>query len=494
MFCFVFISLIYFVIAGYKSSINNQQSPCVFGFHFTTIPNHLKLTHCFTFPGNSSKVEGIVLSLEVYVHKSFIISKQTNRCGECMELTSTGGTKHRVMIAGYHEEEDEKMIYGSSTICESLSITNTEITVIPIAFQFISCPIDKNPSIIIVSVNELTVDIQPINTVLPHYLLLLENKEYPVNTLTGIYTIPFFNESSIKLVSLQRITVTFSKVQPILNTQYIAFSQFPRYNLTKTCQFIPESIVFEEGKEIIHYDPSFYWQLYRVTPSQRLKPIQIQNDEFSFSFSTEDIEIVLGYPTYFQLNRYFNVLEFQFTSDCKIIFQTADMFTLADINKFETDKEVQCSNVMSLYRTKEYKNEVGNTVLYGNLLKINVDTSCSSYVNFVSIKLKGIIGASISVHKLEFKRIEGFNDIIECNTTSAFCVNECSEDSYSIISLQNSSDSDNIFSNFCEPYCGKCGPGLRCISGKCGYLTTNTRSSGYQIMVTLLIMIFCVIL
>ena len=40
------------------------------------------------------------------------------------------------------------------------------------------------------------------------------------------------------------------------------------------------------------------------------------------------------------------------------------------------------------------------------LLKISIDSSCSSYINFFSIKLKGIIGGTVSIHKLTFNVVE----------------------------------------------------------------------------------------
>ncbi|ELP84223.1 hypothetical protein EIN_064480 [Entamoeba invadens IP1] len=460
--CIFFALLLPLTLTLYTSEKTSPQSPCVYGYHFSSkMPNNVH--PCYDFNNNSTLVEGLILELQVYFPKSFVTGGLFSRCGECLELSSTGGESYRVMIAGYHTESDPKIIYGTDAMFEQLSAISDEVGIIPVSFQFTECPFGVKPSLVIKQVIGNNIVVQPVNTVVQHNKMAIGSDEYLQDILTGTYTIPVTQETDVKLVSLQRITIVFPKVHPKL-ASFQALTQFPRYTTNTQCQFIPENLLFENNTELEHLDELFVWQLYRVTPSLRLVPITFDNGEFTFSFSTENIQVVLGYPSYFQLSRYFSLLEFRFISDCAVTFEEAELFTLADLKKFDTDKKVKCSNVLSSFRSKEYKNSVGNVVLYGNLLKINVDSTCSEYVNFVSIKLLGVIGGTVTVNRIGFQQKESLNNVMGCNASSAMCHNECS-----------SSNEE------CQVFCGKCPAGKQCVEGSCVIPKTNTRSGALTV-------------
>ena len=390
----IFFFLILSTTATYNSTNYKITSPCIYGYHFQVKNESEQFYECYTFDQNELLVEGKLLNLGVYISEKYINTYQTSRCGECLEISSTGGTTYKVMISGYHKNKDENLIYGSESTFNGLSIIHDGITLIPISLRIVPCPFNVLPTIVVTETNSTHVQLQPINVLLPHYLIQYNKKEYHVDKYTGKYTLPYFEKATIKLISLQRIGLKFENVISTKNKHIEAVAQFPSFEVVGTCHYIPQIVVFDQNStaSMKHLDNSFRWQLYRVTPSKQLKPIEIKNNQLEFSFSTEEIEIVLGFPTYFQMNRYYNLLEFQFVSDCSVSFDTVEMFTLAKVEKFETDKIVQCSDVSSFYRSMEYKNELGNVQSYGNLLKISIDSSCSSYINFFSIKLKGIIG------------------------------------------------------------------------------------------------------
>ncbi|KAL7721039.1 Transmembrane protein [Entamoeba marina] len=367
-----------------------------------------------------------------------------------MELTSVSGKIYRVLIAGYHHDDD-KMFYGSKEIFDELSPYSDGLTFIPISLRMSACPIEKSPSIVVLNTNSTHVEIQPFNTRVPHSVIIVESEAIKTINVIGSYFIPIFTNATIKLSSLSRVTVSFTNVIPLVGSIFVANTQFPAYyNTSSNCVFVPENILYEKGKSLEHIDENFQWKLYRVTPSTRLKMIDVVDDDFSFSFSTGEIELVMGYPVYLRFVKYFNVLEFQFTSDCYVQFESSDMFTLYDTSKYESNKTVKCSSILSFYKTKEYKNDLGNTVLYGYLLKLKIDSSCSSYVNYISFKLKGIIGATITVNKLAFSKKNSL-DVTSCDPESVICKGECSSPS----------------SDQCTPFCGKCCPGYSCLEGTC---------------------------
>lgn len=463
------------VVATYESGMPNHSFPCIYGYKFSVLPESEKVTECYTFDDASKYVEGTILSLEVYFPSEFVNNAYYSRCGECLVLVSTSGERYQAMIAGFHHGKDQKMIYGNSDMLNTLASVGAGIESVPLSFQFIGCPFTNPPKVYVNKTGD-TVFIQPFNEAIPHTELVTvgssnEYNTYQVDRNTGMYTVPsgvYEAVRTLKLVSIYRISVTFNLQQK--DSFYTALTQFPKYKDTiTTCQFIPENLLFEEGVSLHHYDPDFQWNLYRVTPSNRLKKVVTVNGEMSISFSTESITFVVGYPVYLQLNRFFSVFEFQYTSDCETSFNTADMFTLANTNRYHNETDVKCTNVVSLFKSREYKNEIGNTVLYGNLLKFNLDASCSSNVNFLRITLNGIIGGTITVHKMAFLNIEG-TSVVSCNANATMCPGECSSPSEGV-------------NPECVPFCGKCPAGQTCIDNHCGYITTNTRSSGASLFV-----------
>ncbi|KAL7713438.1 Transmembrane protein [Entamoeba marina] len=357
-----------------------------------------------------------------------------------MQLTSLSGEVFRVMIGGYHTNDDN-LIYGSQTIFDDLSPFTDGLDLLPVSIQMSSCSFYGDPSMIVLNSNETGIELQPFNTKIAHYVLIADDIEYPINIQTASYLIPTFTITTLKLVSLHRVAISFSNVTSNIGDITYANTQFPTVTPSNTCSFVPESVLYESGTTLEHIDEYFQWQLYRVTPSTRLKQIEVVDDVFSFSFSTEEIELVMGYPVYLQFTRYFDVLEFHFTSDCSVDFVSADMFTLSDTTKYESGKTVKCSNVESSFTTKEYRNDLGNVVLYGNLLKLNIDLSCSAYVNYVSFSLQGIIGATITVDKLFFNTVDTYSNITKCYPESVYCNSYCTP---------NTNES-------CTAFCGKCG-------------------------------------
>ena len=87
-----------FVQSTYNSTITKIKSPCIYGYHFKVLDNQTSVTECYTFDQNELVVEGKSLNLGIYISKKYITTHKTSRCGECLEMTSTGGIMYKVMI------------------------------------------------------------------------------------------------------------------------------------------------------------------------------------------------------------------------------------------------------------------------------------------------------------------------------------------------------------------------------------------------------------
>ena len=228
-----------FVQSTYNSTITKIKSPCIYGYHFKVLDNQTSVTECYTFDQNELVVEGKSLNLGIYISKKYITTHKTSRCGECLEMTSTGGIMYKVMINGYHNNPDEHLIYGSRSIFDQLSTISDGISMIPIAIRIVSCPFSILPSIVTTDSNTTHVQLQPINTHLPHHIIQYDNKEYKIDKQTGKYTLPYFEKATMKLLSLQRIGLSFTNVQSKKNSVTQAIAKFPSIEIEGSCQFIP---------------------------------------------------------------------------------------------------------------------------------------------------------------------------------------------------------------------------------------------------------------
>ncbi|KAL7718529.1 Uncharacterized protein QTN25_004162 [Entamoeba marina] len=429
-------------------------------------------------------VYGHLTNAECYIHENYFYHQagadDVSRCGQCLELTGPtqqpltcmlAGTFYNIPTSNLTEYDQERILFVSdenydyiATVAHGAINHATQLSV-----RVVSCPFPTNPSLFVISSNETSAVVQPINFNVLHKLLIHDGVLYPINN-DGTYTVPVVSNSSFVMVSVNNSKLKFLNVDTsIAGSYYLAENQFPSDITDEVCEFYPEKEVF--GDTVVNAQSTPVMRYYTWTPTvfdgeQILRTYNIfgaTNIPIDDQF---DNKFFFSYPSVMQMAQTFSELDItiEYNNDD---FEIANPFLLIlDYNGLIGSLFTEVCSDMQM--EQENNNETNTSVIRISLIK----RECEGFASALGFSLKTGVGTSLNITDARFVFSETHSQYNHCKIDTYMCKHmECVP--------------DGVYEEGCEPNCGSCVTGYQCNEeGTCvKNPKLNTRSWAKGIMV-----------